>query len=210
MIRVILADDHDVVRKGIKLVLSEDPSIEVVGEAKTGAEVIGLISKNKCDVLLMDISMPGMSGLDVLSEIRRSDKTLPVVFLSMHPEEHYAVRAVRSGAAGYITKDSPPESLLKAVKKVASGGRYITSSLAERLADALVSSDDRPLHEFLSERESQILRLIGAGKSPSEIADMLCLSIKTVSTYKTRIMQKMGLKSSAELIRYAVENKLVN
>lgn len=208
MIRVILADDHDVVRRGIKQILSEDPSIQVVGEARSGAEAVELISKNKCDVLLMDISMPGMSGLDVLSELRKSNKTLPVVFLSMHPEEHYAVRAMKSGAAGYITKDSPPESLLKAVKKAASGGKYITSSLAERLADALTSPDDRPLHDALSERESQILRLMGAGKSPSEIAESLCLSIKTVSTYKTRVMQKMGLKSSAELIRYVVENKL--
>lgn len=208
MIRVILADDHDVVRRGIKQILSEDPSIQVVGEAKSGAEIIELLSNNNCDVLLMDISMPGMSGLDVLSELRKTNKTLPVIFLSMHPEEHYAVRAMKNGAAGYITKDSPPESLLKAVKKVASGGRYITSSLAERLADALTSPDDRPLHDALSERESQILRLMGAGKSPSEIAESLCLSIKTVSTYKTRVMQKMGLKSSAELIRYAVENKL--
>jgi len=209
MIRVLIADDHPIVRQGLKQILSEEPDMEIVGEATNSNEVIDLAEKRNWDIVILDITMPGRGGLDVLKVLRRDFPKLPVLVLSIHPEDQYAVRALKAGAAGYMTKESAPEELIMAMRTVLKGKKYISPSLAEKLADYLESEDQKNIHEILSDREHQVLLMIASGKSIKEIAEELSLSIKTISTYRARIFEKMKMKSNAELIRYAINKNLV-
>jgi DNA-binding NarL/FixJ family response regulator len=209
MIRILVADDHTVVRQGVKQILADVQDMTVKEEAQNGVETIQKITENEFDVVLLDISMPGRSGLEVLEDIKAQRPKLPVLILSMHPEEQYAVRALKAGASGYLTKASAPQELIGAIRKVAGGGKYVTVSLAEKLADELEIDTQKLPHERLSNREHQVMLMLAEGKSVSDIAEELCLSVKTISTYRTRIMSKMGMKKNAELTLYAVHSKLI-
>ena len=209
MIKVLIADDHAVVRKGLRQILEEDSEIVVAGEASNGREVMELVRTGTWDALVLDITMPGRSGLDVLKEVRLEQPRLPILVLSMHSQEQYAARVLKSGASGYLPKESAPEELVKAVRKVCSGGKYVSAEQAEKLAFMLDGASDRPPHEALSDREFEVLRLIASGKTVSQIAGDIHLSVKTVSTYRSRILEKMRMKTNAELTTYAVKNDLV-
>jgi DNA-binding NarL/FixJ family response regulator len=208
MIRIMIADDHTIVRRGLKQILSDQGDMGVIAEAKAGVEVVPLVRKISLDVLVLDISMPGRGGLEILKDVKEERPHLPVLVLSMHPEDQYAVRALRLGASGYLTKEAVPEELVKAIRKIAAGGRYITPSLAEKLAVAVGTPGGRPVHESLSEREYQVMQMLAAGKSVSEIAEELSLSVKTISTYRSRLLEKMCMKTNADVIRYAIQNQL--
>ncbi|HRR21844.1 MAG TPA: response regulator transcription factor [Desulfomonilia bacterium] len=210
MIRVLVVDDHPIVREGLKQILSNTEDILVVDEADSGQAVLSSAARSNFDVVLLDISMPGRDGLEVLRELKQQKPKLPVLILSMYPEEHYAVRVLRAGASGYLTKSSAPDELISAIRKVASGRKYISSTLAERLTYELDRDADRPMHEVLSDREYQVMHMISTGKSVKEIAEALGLSVKTVSTYRSRIMEKMNMKNNAEIVLYAVQNKLID
>jgi two-component system invasion response regulator UvrY len=209
MIRLLIGDDHAVVRKGMKQILAETRDIVVADEAGNGREVLDKVRKDDFDMVLLDISMPGRDGLEVLKELKNLRPKLPVLMLSMYPEEQYAVRSLRSGASGYLTKDSAPDELIAAIRKVSSGGKYVSVSLAEKLAHKLGAGEERPLHEELSDREYQVMCMIASGKTVKEIGEQLSLSVKTVSTYRSRILAKMRMKGNADLTRYAIENRLV-
>ncbi len=209
MIHALIADDHALVRRGIREVLEEGGDIRVTGEASHAGEVLALLEKVPCDVVVLDINLPGRSGLDVLEDLRRERPGLPVLILTVYSEEQYALRALKSGAAGYLTKEAVPERLVEAVRKVVAGGRYITPTLAERLASMVRGGFEGAPHDLLSEREFHVFRLLSAGKSVSEIAEAMKLSVKTVSTYRARALEKLGLKSNAELTQYAVRNGLL-
>lgn len=209
MIRVLIADDHAIVRRGLRQILLETGEIDVAAEASNGREVLDLLSKPICDLVMLDISMPGENGLDVLKRIRQSYPRLPVLVVSMHPEEQYAVRILRAGASGYITKDASPDALVEAVRKAASGRKVVSPSLAESLAADLEYDRTKPIHQSLSNREYQVFRLIASGKPVHAIAESMHLSVKTVSTYRARILEKTGLKNNAELMHYALTEKLV-
>ena len=210
MIRALIADDHAVVRQGLIQILGNIPEITVAGEAINGQEVLDKVRAEAWDVVILDISMPDRSGLDILKQLKSERPKLPVLVLSMHSEDQYAVRALKAGASGYLTKDSAPDELVKAIRKVVSGGRYVGSCLAERLAFEIGADSSKLPHETLSDREFQVLRLIASGKSVTEIAAELSLSSKTVSTYRVRLLQKMNLKTNAELMHYAMQNHLVD
>lgn len=210
MINVLIADDHPVVRQGIKQILAEDSEIGELGEAKNSQEVMEQIRQNSWDVIILDITMPGRGGLDTLKEIKGEKPKLPVLILSIHPEDQYAVRALKAGAAGYLTKESAPDDLIKAIKKVNIGGKYISNSLAEKLALHLERDAQKQPHESLSDREYQVLCMIASGKKVKDIAESLSLSVKTISTYRARILEKMKMKSNADLIHYAIQNRLVS
>jgi len=210
MIRVLIADDHAVVRQGLKQILGDTPEMVVAGEATTGQEVLDKVRAEAWDVVILDISMPDHSGLDILKQLRSERPKLPVLVLSMHSEDQYAMRVLKAGASGYLTKDSAPDELVKAVRKVVSGGRYVSAFLAEKLAFEIGTDSNRLPHETLSDREFQVLRGIAAGKSVTEIAAELYLSPKTVSTYRARLLQKMNLTTNAELIHYAFQNHLID
>ncbi len=211
MIRILIADDHAIVHRGLKEIVADEPDMVVAGEAYTGPEALRLIQTERWDVVVLDLSMPGRGGLEVLRELQDERRRVPVLVLSMHPEEQFAVRAFRLGAAGYLTKETAPEELVKAIHKVVAGGRYVSASLAETLAGNLLPEGqaDRLPHESLSDREYLVLRLIASGKSVSVIAEELALSVKTVSTYRTRILEKMGMKNNAELTHYAIARRLI-
>lgn len=209
MIRILVADDHTVVREGVKQILAGLDDMVVEDEAVNGQETLEKVDRGTCDMVLLDISMPGRSGLEILEDILNLRPKLPVLILSMHPEEQYAVRALRAGASGYLTKASAAHELIGAIRKVSRGGKYVTASLAEKLAMELDSKADKQLHEKLSNREYQIMLMLASGKTVGEIAGELCLSVKTVSTYRTRIMDKMGMKKNAELTFYAMNNRLL-
>lgn len=209
MIRILIADDHAIVRSGLKQIVSSAPDLEVAGEATTSQEVLNLIRKQPWDIIVLDINMPGRSGIETLKEIKRDYPKLPVLMLSMYPEDQYAVRALKAGAAGYLTKESAPEELLIAIRKVLRGGKYISATVAEHLVFALDVNPNKPLHMLLSDREYQIFCLIASGKTVSEIADELAISVKTVSTHRTRILEKMQMRTNAELTHYAIRNELV-
>jgi len=209
MIKILIADDHAIVRKGLVQILADSPDTIVVDEASDGNEALGKADDGDFDLVLLDISMPGRGGLDVLKELKSRKPGLPVLILSMHPEEQYAVRALRSGASGYLTKGSASDDLLHAINKVLSGGKYISSSLAERLADVLDNNAEKAPHEILSNREYQVMRMIGAGKTVTEVAAEMSLSVKTISTFRARILNKMKLKNNSELTRYVIQNNLV-
>lgn len=208
MIRVLVADDHGLIRRGIRQILSETEDLRAAGEAATGAEAIQKVRSGGYDVVLLDISMPGRSGLDAIHEILASCPGIKVIVVSMHSEDQYAVRSLREGASAYITKTSADAELVAAIRQVAEGKRYITSEVAERLASYVEQSGDLSPHERLSSREFQIMVKIGSGKTTGEIAEELSLSVKTVSTYRSRILAKTGMKTNAQLIKYAVEHRL--
>ncbi len=210
MIRALIADDHAVVRQGLKQILGDTPEMVVAGEATNGQEVLDQVRAEAWDVVVLDISMPDRSGLDILKQLRSERPKLPVLVLSMHSEDQYAMRVLKAGASGYLTKDSAPDELVKAIRKVVSGGRYVSSFLAEKLAFEIGTDSSRLPHETLSDREFQVLRLIAAGESVTEIAAELYLSVKTVSTYRARMLEKMNLTTTAELIHYAMQNHLID
>jgi two-component system invasion response regulator UvrY len=209
MIKILIADDHPVFRFGLKQIIQEAPDLVVVAEAINGREALVMAKKGDYDVVVLDITMPVRNGVDVLFELKHERPALPVLMLSMHPEEQYAMRALRAGASGYLTKESVPEELVAAIRKVASGGKYVSASLAEHLASMVQSDVGAPPHETLSRREYQVMCMIASGKTVSETAQELSLSAKTISTYRTRILEKMQMKNNAELIRYATKNQLV-
>jgi DNA-binding NarL/FixJ family response regulator len=209
MIRVVLADDHRMVRTGLKEILADTGDIEVVGEAANGLEVVKLVRELEFDVLVLDMSMPGRSGIELIRQVKGEKPALRVLILSMHSEEQYAVRALKAGASGYLTKESAADELVAAVKRIAGGGAYVTPETAQRLALGLDEGTEQPPHAMLSDREMQVFLMIAAGKSVSEVADTLSLSVKTVSTHKSRIMEKLSLANQSELIRYALRHRLV-
>jgi len=210
MIKILIADDHAIVRRGLKQILEETSDLIVAGEASSGQEVLDMIRKEEFDMLVLDISMPGRGGLDVLKEVKSENPELPVLVLSMHPEEQYAVRVLKAGAAGYVTKESAPDELITAIRKVSRSGKYISLSLAERLAFDLDQDASQPLHNTLSDREYTVMCLLASGKTVTEIAKELCLSPKTISTYRTRILEKMHVQTNAEVMRYAMQHGLVD
>jgi two-component system invasion response regulator UvrY len=209
VIKVLVGDDHAVVRRGLRQILAETNDIMFAGEAQTAAEVRRMIGEQRWDVVVLDINLPGGSGIELLADIRRERPDLPVLILTMYSEEQYAVRAIKAGAAGFLTKESAPDKLVEAVRKVAAGGRYVSAELAETLASVLAGETKGPPHELLSDRELEILKMLASGKTVSQIAADLGLSVKTVSTHRTRMLRKMGMKTNAELMHYAVRAKLV-
>jgi DNA-binding NarL/FixJ family response regulator len=210
MIKILIADDHKMFRDGLKQILNRNNDIAVLAEAGDGREVIQNISYNKFDVLVLDISMPGMNIFDLLNEIKTIDNKLPILILSMHPEEQYAFRLLKAGISGYLTKESAAEELVAAIKKVYTGGKYISAKLAETIAVAIEDDAAKVSHHDLSNREYEVMCLLASGKSLKEIADSLFISQKTVTTYRARILEKLKLKNNVELTRYAIENKLTN
>ncbi len=209
MIKILIADDHRIVREGLKQILAETQDMVVSAEASNVQEVLNKVASDDYDVLLLDISMPGRSGLDILKQLKSERPRLSVLVLSMYSEEQYALRALRAGASGYMTKESAPDELIEAIRKVSTGRKYISPAVAEKLAVSIESSDERPPQETLSDREFQVMCMIASGKTVKAIADELALSIKTVSTYRARILEKMRMKNNAELTHYAIQNKLV-
>lgn len=210
MVKILLADDHAVVRWGLKQILSEEPDLKVFGQASNARQVMKSVAENDWDIVILDITMPDRSGLEVLKELKKIRPDLPVLVLSIHPEDQYAVRVLKAGASGYMNKETAPEELIKAVRKVVGGGKYVSPYMAEKLAFDMEAGVERPLHETLSDREYQVTCMLASGKTVREIADELYLSEKTVSTYRARIMRKMRMKTNAELIRYAIKNQLVD
>ncbi|HQR03720.1 MAG: response regulator transcription factor [Proteobacteria bacterium] len=208
-ILVLIADDHAIVRQGLKQILSDTEDMVVAGEADDGAAALHLARSQSWDVFLLDVTMPNRNGIDTLKQLKKEYPRQPVLILSMHPEEHYAVRAIKSGAAGYLTKQSAPELLVTAIRQVAAGRRFISPTLAEQLANALADDSDKPPHERVSDREYQVLVRIASGKTLTQIAEELNLSAKTVSEYRKRLLEKMRLDTTADLIRYGIEHSLV-
>jgi two-component system invasion response regulator UvrY len=209
MINILIADDHAIVREGLKQIVSSQPDMTVAGESHNAQGVLDLARARNWDVVVLDINMPGRNGLEVLKELKLEFPRLPVLVLSVHPEEQYGIRVLKAGAAGYMNKESAPEELVTAIRKVIRGGKYLTPTLAERLAFQVADGSEEHPHEKLSDRELQVLCLIASGRTVSEIAGDLSLSVKTISTYRARILGKMAMKSSAELTRYALQNHLV-
>lgn len=208
-IKIIITDDHSIVRSGLKRILLDYPDISDIDEAEDGQDLLEKARKNKYDVILLDITMPGRSGLEILKQLKIENPEMPVIILSMHTEDEYAIRSLKAGASGYLTKDTDYDILYEAIKKVSNGGKYISHSLAENLADNLHHDFEKPPHEYLSDREYQVLCMLTSGKTISEIAKEMFVNAKTVSTYKSRILDKMNLKNTSELIRYGIENSLV-
>ena len=208
-IRVLIADDHAIVREGLKQILADTKDIVVAGDAENGHDAIKLVRGCQCDVLLLDISMPDRSGIEVLKQIRKEHPKTAVLMLSMHREDQYAIRSLKAGAAGYLNKQSAPAELVNAIRQVAAGRKYISAALAQELANHVGDDHEMPLHETLSDREYQTLMLIASGKTVSDIACELVLSVKTISMYRSRLLQKMKLRHNAELTHYAIKNHLV-
>ncbi len=208
--KVLITDDHPIVRQGLQQLLKETFEAIVVDEAANGTEALGKIKTDKYDIVLLDIAMPGMNGLEVLKEIQKFNKTLPVLIISIYPEDQYALRCLKAGASGYLTKDTASDELTLAVERILSGKKYVSPNLADKLARHLNEGTPKLPHELLSDREDQVMRYIASGKTAAEIAAELNLSVKTINTYRNRIIKKMQIKNSAELIRYAVQNQLLN
>ncbi|MDP2207915.1 MAG: response regulator transcription factor [Bacteroidota bacterium] len=207
--KVLIADDHQIVREGLKRILHHASDIDEVSEAENAQQLLDLLETQHWDVVVLDINMPGKSGLDVLKEIKHQYPKLPVLILSMYPESQFAVRMIKQGASGYLTKASAASELIQAIRKVYQGGKYISPSVADKLAEALGSETDKPAHESLSDREFQVFRFIATGMTVGEIAVELTLSVKTISTYRTKILEKMKLRNNADIVQYAVRFKLV-
>ncbi len=210
MIKILIADDHAVVRRGLRQILSEVPEMLVGAEAANAQEVRDHVRKERWDVVVLDINMPGASGIELLGELRREHPESRVLILTVSPEDQYAVRAIKAGAAGFLTKESAPEKLIEAVRKIASGGRYVSPELAEALASLFAGEGIGAPHERLSDREFEVLKMLASGKTVSQVAQELGLSVKTVSTHRTRILKKMDMRTNAELTHYAVKNRLVD
>jgi len=208
-VQVLIADDHPVVRQGLKQMLSAETDLTVAGEAGNGHEAIELCGRVAWDVAVVDYNMPGRGGVDLVKELRRRYPNRPVLVLSMYPEDQYAVRALKAGASGYLTKESATEELVNAIRKVANGGRFVSAAMGERLAREVAGEGEQPLHQILSDREYQIMWLIASGKTVGEIAEQLFLSPNTISTYRARILQKLDLRNNAELMRYAIHHQLI-
>lgn len=209
MIKILIADDHAIVREGLKQIVAEESDMTVSGEASNANELFELLEKESWEIVILDINMPGKSGLEVLKEMRAMNIKTPVLILSMFSEDQYGLRALKAGAAGYLKKVSAPTELVTAIRKIVNGGKFISNTLAERMADVIDVGSGKQLHENLSDREYQIMCLISSGKSAEEIADELAISIHTVYTYRNRILEKMHLKSNVELTQYAIQNKLI-
>ncbi|MCY7344912.1 MAG: response regulator transcription factor [Pyrinomonadaceae bacterium] len=209
MIKILIADDHAVVRQGLRQIVAADNQMTIVGEARNGGELLDLINGNPVDVIVLDISMPGRNGLETLKDIKRLYPNLPVIILSMYPADQYAVRVFKSGAAGYMTKESAPEELVQAIRKAHLGGKYISPQIAELLAEYVETKTLEAPHKSLSDREFEVFNLLASGKTVGQIADGLNLSVKTISTYRTRILEKMAMTTNAELTRYALDFKLL-
>lgn len=209
-LRVLIADDHAIVRQGLRQILSDTDDLEVAGEADNGVAAVQLARQQPWDVMLMDVSMPDRNGIDALKIIRKEFPRLPVLILSMYPEDQYAIRALKAGAAGYLTKQSAPEQLVHAIRQVANGKKYVSASLALELADAITDDSERPPHERLSDREYQTLCMIASGKTLTQIGEELNLSVKTVSVYRARLLEKMKLRNNAELTHYGLKHGLVD
>lgn len=210
MIKVLVADDHAIVRRGLRQILAETQDVLVGGEAASASEVMRLVREQRFSAVILDISLPGANGLELLAEVHKERPELPVLVLTVHSEDQYAVRAIRAGAAGFLTKESAPERLIEAVRKVAGGGRYVSPELAEKLASTLAGQNQGAPHERLSDREFEILKMLASGKTVSQVAQVLSLSVKTVSTHRTRILKKMDMRTNAELTSYAVRARLVD
>ena len=209
MIRVAIADDHPIVREGLRRIVSENPGISVVGEASSAVELFRLLAAAPVDVVLLDVSMPGATYIDTLKDLRREHPSVKLLVISAHPEDQWAARSLRAGASGYLTKDRSPEQLVLAIGRVARGGKYVSESMAERLAGMIDSGQPRAIHESLSDREFEVLRALGSGMMVKDVAAQLGLSAKTVSTYRTRLLEKMGLKTKQDLVRYVVAHDLL-
>ena len=207
--KIIIADDHAIVREGLKQILSDSLHITSIDDVSDGIELLNKIQKNDYDIIILDISMPGKSGIETLRDIKSIKPNIPVLMLSMHPEEQYAIRVLKAGASGFISKDSAPDELIAAVEKIIGGHKYITPTLAEKLASEISPAKDKPAHEYLSNREFEVFKMIAAGNTITEIANSFNLSVKTISTYRARIYEKMNLSSRAELTQYAIQNKLI-
>jgi DNA-binding NarL/FixJ family response regulator len=207
---VLIADDHAILRRGLRDILEETDGIRVVAEAESSSETLKQVRSHRCDVVLLDISMPDRNGIETLAIIKKEQPNVAVLMLSTYPENQYAVRALRAGAAGYLTKQSAPAQLVNAIRQVAEGKKYVTPAVAEELARHVVQDGEHAPHELLSNREYQTMRLIAAGRTVSEIAQQLSLSVKTVSVYRARILQKLGVTSTAAIAHYAITNKLVD
>ncbi|MBI3459867.1 response regulator transcription factor [Candidatus Acetothermia bacterium] len=208
MISVLIADDHPIVRQGLKQILAGESDVKIVGEAQNTQEIFKLIGTQPWDIVILDLSMPDRGGLEVLNDLHRDFPQLPILILSMHPEDQFAVRVLKAGASGYMTKDSAPEELVNAIRKILAGHKYISSALAEKLAKDLEAGTEKLPHETLSDREYHVMCMLASGKTVSEIAKELSLSVKTISTYRARVLEKMGMKNNAELIHYVLKNKL--
>lgn len=209
MLRILLADDHAVVRQGVKQILVDAFAKAEFGEAQNAHELLDLAANERWDIVVLDLTMPGGNGLEALKQLKHAQPQLPVLILSMYPEDQYAVRTIRAGAAGYLNKESAPEELVTAIRKVLNGGEYISAAVADELVLHARHEDDQPVHKHLSDREYQVLCLIAAGKEVKEISTELSLSAKTISTYRARLLEKMNLKTNAELTHYAIQNGLV-
>lgn len=209
MIKILVADDHAVVRAGLRQIITGIPDMVIADEAGSGQEALTKILNNDYDMVLLDISMPDRSGLDILKEAKNQKPKLHILILTIHPEEQYALRVLRAGASGYLTKESAPNELITAIRKVALGGKYVSSSLAEKIAFGLEADAEKPFHQTLSDREFQVTCMIASGKTSGEIAQELLIGIKTVNTYRSRTLQKLGLRNNSELTRYVIENKLM-
>ena len=207
MFKILIADDHPIVRRGLKEILSAEPDIAMVGEAESSNKVMELVRTHHWDAVVLDITMPGRGGLDTLKELKRLYPELPVLMLSMHPEDQFAVRAFKAGAAGYMTKESAPDELIKAIRKITKGGKYVSATLAEKLVS--IMGAEPPSQDSLSAREYQVMLMIASGKTLSQIAEEMSLSVKTISTYRTHILEKMEMKNNAEITYYAIKNGLV-
>ena len=208
MIRVLIVDDHTIVRKGVYYLLEEPDDIQVVGEAGNAEEMFHIIREKSCDVVLLDISLPGRSGIDALKQLKKTNPEMAVLILSMYPEDQYALRVMKSGASGYLTKESVPEELIRAIRRIYKGKRYISAGLAEELANHVSGTDSELPHKQLSDREYEVMMKIVSGESLTQIAEELSLSIKTISTYRSRILDKMNKRNNSELIKYVIEHKL--
>lgn len=209
MINVLVVDDHALIRKGMKQILDDTSDIRITGEAESGMQAIKMVRENKYDLALLDITLPDKYGIDVLRQLKLQCPSLPILILSMHPDEQYAMRSIRAGAAGYMNKQSAPSQLVTAIRQVASGRKYISGELAEQLANEMANDKQEVTHQILSNREYQTLCLMAAGKSLSEMADIMSLSAKTVSVYRARMLEKMKLRNNAEAVRYAIDHHLI-
>jgi DNA-binding NarL/FixJ family response regulator len=209
-LRILVVDDHPIVRQGLKQTLADAADVGEIGEAANGQQALDLVRQRDWDAVVLDIGLPGRGGIEILKDIKRERPRLPVLILSMHPEDQYAIRALRAGAGGYLTKEAATERLVEAIRKITTGGRFISADLAERLAMELTLNDAGPPHASLSDREFEVLCLIGSGLSVGDIADRMSLSVKTVSTYRARILEKMRMKNNAELMQYVLTNRLTD